>query len=88
MSIRDVLRSAATRVVEGPRVPDEETLPVCENVFESIYGKADPATLRQATVVKVLHGDDADRHMGRELTDAQRSGLAAQISLEEQRRGA
>jgi hypothetical protein len=58
-------------------------LPLCENVFEAIYGTPDPAMLRQATVIKVLHGDDADRHMGRELTDAQRAGLAAQVELEQ-----
>ncbi len=83
-SILNRLRSAATRVVPGPRAADEPRRPpaVGHDLFAEIYGRADPATLRQATVIKVLSGDEADRAAGLDLTPQQQEGIRVMTELE------
>lgn len=81
MGLRDKLNT--TRNVQAvdfptPAAPGR----VVTNLFEAVYGKPDPAKLRQATTVTVHQGADLDARLRQPLSAAQREGVRAAARVE------
>lgn len=80
MGLRDKLNT--TRNVQTVDIPTSATSGrMVSNLFESEYGKPDPAKLRQATTITFHQGADVDAHLRQPLSDAQREGFRAQAHV-------